>query len=231
MPLYLLEGPQINKRPFGIMTLSRKEGVPIVSSLDMWVTAHSKALEPGNIPLAWAEQVFPLFTFHVPCFPFWPTPNWWYNSTGQSKCSKERFRAFELFGGLLWTLVMVSPFSAHGWAAWCSYMRHPCLLPCGCRSWLFAWLGSRLQYGPQLNSQACQKVILQQNYDQASTVTSTFCCGELDYNLNLPMGSQGTTCVCFNFLNFFSSCKSRNQGKLRGPKGGESQATAWTGFL
>lgn len=103
MPLYLLEGPEINNRPFGIMTLSRKEGVPIVSSLDMWVAAHPKALEPENIPLA----------FHVPFFPFWPTPNWWENRTEQSKCSKERIRACELFGGLLWTLWWWSVHSLH----------------------------------------------------------------------------------------------------------------------
>lgn len=78
--------------------------------------------------------------------------------------------------------------------------------------WPFAWLGSRLRYGPQLNSQACQKVILQQKYDQASTVTSTFCCGELDYDLNLPMGSQGTTCVCFNFLFFFLFVRAGTKG-------------------
>lgn len=113
MPLYLLEGPQINKRPFGIMTLSRKEGVPIVSSLDMWVTAHSKALEQGNIPLAWADQVFPLFTIHVPFFPFWPTPNWLENWTGQRKCSKERSWAFQLSGGLFWALCWWSVHSLH----------------------------------------------------------------------------------------------------------------------
>ena len=52
VPLCLLKVHRLNKRPFGIMTLILKKRVCIVFLLHMWVTAHWKGLDPGNIHLA-----------------------------------------------------------------------------------------------------------------------------------------------------------------------------------